>query len=251
MRLALMLVSCALISVGLAYPAIAVDQAPYFCFGEQAQAVLDSLEHGKSPDTMTMVVLAHNITFKNRDKKMREKAEKLLEKWAKHDTSTLVEAYLGSVQMIKVRDKGKIVNGLKIVGSIFGGESPYMTARKAFGRISQAVKDDPNNLILRFLRSTAAVESAEYLPELLAVAREDLQYLNAQVLSDDTVGCFFLWLTWAKYYHNPYLAIDDPNAQILAEHYICAAWELAHQSARSPDYQAEADRWERKIFFKE
>jgi hypothetical protein len=174
------------------------ESPSFLLLHEDAKYRLDSLNRIESDSNLVeRIILMHNLGF-NGDKKLREKAEKLVkDKFKKGKRAPLVEAYDGSLRMIKVKHKN---TASKIFGSFFGN-SPYKEARNGFNIISEALERDPNNINIRFVRASAAVESAEHLPELLVHADIDILWLESNIDRTDAASVFFFYLTKAKFYY--------------------------------------------------
>ncbi len=217
MRSFALLIVLVLISVSTVFAGEGCNPSPHFLFGESAMHVFDSLAQENQKDEFTLGILAHNIAFKSKDDALTQIAIDYLDRASTDTASHLVEAYRWSATMIAIRDQASI---LKVARSIFsvvpliGGSSPAEKARQAFQKITDALHRDPGNVIIRFLRATAAVESAEHLPDLLPYAWEDLTHLEADVDRADMIQKFFLHLTWGKYhYKEGLLALDKEDTR--------------------------------------
>ncbi len=216
----------------------------YLKFHEDARYHLDSMsQFATNNSLLDSIVLMHNLAF-HRDEKMREQAEKLLkENFKKEKRTPLVEAYDGSLQMIKVSHRGK---GSKIFRSIFG-KSPYDEAREGFKMISQALVKDPGNFNIRFIRATAAVEAVEYLPELFPYANEDIQWLEKHIDYSNPALVFFLNLTWAKYYYKFALTIEPTNIRSTIVKKASGYIDLAGEYICNEVYCREYELWRQRI----
>ena len=217
--------------------------SPTFVFGEDAHRLLDSLQSNKSDDFLTMGILAHNISFREKDKDMTEKAKDFLSSCADSVNQHTRAAYQGTLKLLKIRDKAKINAAISTVCSFFGGESLYTKARKAFGEISEALAKDSTNIEIRFLRANVAVEIAEHLPELLDTALVDLDYLSREMCMD-SVQLFYFHLTWAKYCYKFYVA--NPK-----DHYplsLGRGWvEMSTMYVQSSSQRKEYELWSAHI----
>jgi len=228
------------------YPTIvgACDPPSYFRFHEDAQERLDSLNQEQSNgNLLERIILMHNLAFHG-DKKLREEAEKLLEdNFKKGKRTPLVEVYDGSLRMIKVKHKN---TASKIFGSLFGN-SPYKEARKSFDVISEALEKDPNNINIRFVRASAAVETAEYLPELLVHADIDILWLEKNIDRSNEASVFFLFLTKAKFFYKSAL---KEKKKLIKNAIIEKAVEYIYQAGEfvcSNVYCREHLLWQEKI----
>ncbi|MFC1687429.1 hypothetical protein ACFL0L_02525 [Patescibacteria group bacterium] len=205
MKTRLMILAIVLITIA-SQGAYACEPSAYFLFHDDARNVLDSLEQSGSSDYFLMGILAHNISFSNHDEDMTKKAKKYFKKCEPNcDGQNLVEAYRGSQELLHLRDRNKISSGWKFGWSKIGlAASPYDEVRKAFQRITDAVDQQPVNIVIRFLCLTAALESAAVMPEFLATAKKDLHYLDGVLRYEqfaDSIHLYFLHMSWVKYWY--------------------------------------------------
>lgn len=229
------------------YPSIAAACDPPFFLRihELAQSRLDSLNASPTADNVfERIVLMHNLAF-YKDSKMREKAEKLLEQnFPEGKRTPLINTYAGSLRIIKASQRGK---ASKILKSVFG-KSPLDEAREGYSQITEALEKDPGNLNIRLVRSLAAIELADYLPELLSDADTDLQWMGKNINLKDTVVAFYLYLTRAKFFYK--------NAQIKKSSLIKTTLlvqaridlKISAEYICSDAYRKEYKYWEKKIF---
>ncbi|HUU45122.1 MAG TPA: hypothetical protein VM118_05255 [Acidobacteriota bacterium] len=231
--------------VAFLLPAVSVqacDPAPSFVFRAEARARLDSLEHHSEPWTLVdRIIIMHNLAF-HKDKIMRERAEKLLAQYfPKADRPPLLQAYAGSLRMIRVSHRSTGGNVLRTLNPFT--KSPFTEARDGFAEISAALDRDSTNPVLRTLRATAATEAADHLSELFPVADADLSWLESHVDSADSVLQFFIHLNRAEYYYklvgNPNVA--NPKSAALASVDVALAY------ACTPVYQELAVEWRWRI----
>ena len=195
----LLLFCCLIVFAALVKTGQACNPEFYFLFRSEAQVRLDSLNTKQtSENALERFVLMHNLAF-GKNEQQRKKAEKLLEKqFPRHNRSSLISAYAGSLKMIKVSQR---TTGSKVIRTLSPfRKSPYSEAREGYHQISIAVIQDSTSTVLRFIRATAATESAEYLNELFDSARIDLEWLQANLESSDSVYMFLIHLNWSKYY---------------------------------------------------
>jgi hypothetical protein len=228
--------------VVLAECGVACEPESYFLFRSEAQNRLDSLNvHSSSENAFERLVLMHNLAF-HKDKQLRERAEKLLEKeFPKKSRTPIVRAYAGSLKMIRVSQR---TTGSKVIRTINPlTKSPYAEGREGFKQISEAVGSDTSNPILRILRATAAAESAEHLNELFDSARIDLEWLQAHKEPTDSVCQFLIYLNWAKYYYKMAKMNPGESDVITAERHI----KIATAYACTPVYREWANEWRSKI----
>jgi len=221
---------------------VACEPESYFLFQSEAQYRLDSLNtHSASDNAFERIVLMHNLAF-HKDKKLREQAEKLLEKiFPKKKRTPLVRAYAGSLKMIKVSHR---TTGSKVFRSINPlTKSPYAEGREGFKQISDAMASDTANTILRILRATAAAESADHLNEMFDSARIDLEWLQAHKEPTDSVCQFLIHLNWAKYHYK--LAKKNTGDSDLAE--AKRHIEVAIGYACTPVYREWAVEWKKRV----
>jgi hypothetical protein len=213
----------------------------YFLFKDEAREKLTSLDQDSTGDVFQRVILLHNLAF-HKDKKARKQAEELL-KLIKPDSArmNLVRAFKGSLKMIKVshsKTSSKIIKTLNPIG-----KSPKDDARSGFAMISDAVKAESKNKIIRCIRATAACESAEHIPELFEYARVDLIWLDSFTNDQDTVANFFINLNWAKYYFK--LSKKEKKAEYLTKaNMFC---NKALEFACTPVYVQWANEWRQRI----
>jgi len=237
-------VALPLAAVLLSVPSIYSQCQPavYYLFKAEAQERLDSLERSPtSANLFDRFVLMHNLAF-HKDKKMRERAEALLkEKFPEKGRSTLVRAYAGSLQMIRVSHRAA---GSKVLRSIMPfTKSPLTEGREGYHLISEALQTDSMNVRLRLLRGTAAAESAEHLAEMFDSARGDLIWLEENANPHDPVIQFLISLNWTKYYYKLARKYRDPVM-------LGAASELSVKAvflACTPVYVDWADSWYKRI----
>ncbi len=227
-------------------PAYCCDPPVHFLFGDEAQQRLDSLQQCCSDESQQdQFILLHNLAFRG-SKDVRDRSEKLFKSFSKDQRKDpIMQAYGGSLRLMKIRDRGVAGNALKGIGKFFGvSKSAYDEAREAFAAISEAVEKNPGNDTLRILRATAATEIAEHLPEVLDSAELDLLILQ-QKIDPAAPGplSFFVTLTWAKYCYKTALVTGNRSFAELACEYVLAAGT----QACVPYYQQEAQRWEEKI----
>lgn len=234
---------CFFISLGaISGISLACDPQSYFLFQSEARDRLDSLSAAPSDDNaFERLILRHNLAFHN-DKAQREKAEKLLEThFPQNKRSPLVRAYAGSLKMIKVSHR---TMGSKVIRTINPfNKSPYAEGREGFRHISEAVALDSANTILRILRATAAAESAEHLNELFDSARIDLEWLQKQKNSTDSVCQFLVNLNWSKYYYKLAKRSNSQTEREMSQKHV----ELALDYACTPVYRKWADEWQSRI----
>ncbi|MDP2684748.1 MAG: hypothetical protein Q8P20_06975 [bacterium] len=222
----------------------ACDPPVYLKIHELAQYHLDSLNQNPTDGNLfDRIVLMHNLAF-HKNCRLREQAEKLIKNNFKGDERTpLVVAYDGSLRMIKVSQQNLASN---IFRSIFS-KSPYDEARESFKIICQALANEPDNNIIRLLRATAAVESAEHFPEVLLHAKEDIKWLEENIDYDDSTLVFYTYLTRAKFYYKYALIIDSSSVRSAI---IDNAMESLSQAGKyicDEVYRREYDFWEDKI----
>ena len=220
---------------------VKADEPPsYLLLREDAQQRLDSLNQIPSNDNLLeRIILMHNLAFHG-DKDLRETAEKLLkDNFKKNKYTPLVEAYDGSLRIIKVKHRSAFSNLFR---------NSVKDARKAFEKITDALEDDPNNMNIRFVRASAAVEVAKHIPKLLYYADEDLLWLEIYLDHNDSVMVFFYNLTMAKYYYKEAkINKRSLSRRVMIEksiEYIC----LAYEAVCSEVYAQEQNHWENKIF---
>lgn len=228
----------------------ACDQPSYLLFRNDAQERLDSLNAVALPDNMIeRAGLMHNIAF-HKNKEMRKESKKLIDKYVDQymdslGWSPIIGAYAGSLRMIKVRDRGKLVNIGKSFITLGGllGSNPYQEAYEGFDWITEALEQDSANVRIRMIRASAAVESVEHLDKLLSYAFTDLIWLSVNAKKLDSSETFFLYLTWVKYcFKKDMLYPDDVSLERGCE-YV----ELAWRYACSEDYIQEIAKWEDRI----
>ncbi|MFA5052408.1 MAG: hypothetical protein WC544_05125 [Patescibacteria group bacterium] len=193
---------------------------------------------------LTLALLAHNLSFKEKDPKLREYSERLFKQINEDGSSAVCTGYLGSLKMMKVRDDGKggaIVSGLS---TLFGGKSAYGKARDGYHDISKSLEQDSSSVELRVLRASAAVEAAEYLPELLDSARLDLEWLSSVDSQLVPAARFLATLTWAKYYYWQDHKYPSDTTLEAIDAWACRAYELAAaDSCLQLYYESEAMLW--------
>lgn len=225
---------------------VKADAPPsYLLFHAEAKERLDSLElNPNNTNLLERIILLHNLALHNKDGKDRERAEGLLKKNFKKDTTAVVLMYRSLLQMLKIRDRGKTGNASKMITGFFGlGDNPYEEARKIYAKIRLAVAKDSSSIQLRLLSLGAAVESAEHLNELLGYASGDLRWLQARVGRLDSAETFFYGLSWAKYAYK-YAIIKGPKTEAKKGF----AWiTFAEQFAMTDGYCDEAYLWWIKI----
>ena len=234
--------SLLIIATLLASTAIPCDPEFYFLFRDEARAKLESLQYDNSDyDTFEKAVLLHNIAF-HKDKDARKAAEKLFKGLKDDDSlSNMILAYNGSLKMIKVSQSNTASKILKSLNPF--GHSPRGEARNGFKMITEAVENDPDKKVLRLLRATAAVESAEYLNEMFDDAKSELTWLDSHITPDDSVMTFIVNLNWGKYYYRLWEK-DKNSADIkLAAQYI----KTARKYACTPVYAGWVADWETKL----
>lgn len=193
---------------------IKAEEPPYYLLmHDDARLMLDSLEqHPTDSNAFERMVLLHNLGF-NKDKQSREKAEIIFEENFKKDKTPIIQAYGNSLKMLKVRDRNMAGNTWRYTKTFFGlfGDDPYEEARKAFDGIQESIKKDSNNIQLRILSLSSAVESAEYLDGLLGYASRDLLWLRNRTDQLDSTETFFYALSWAKYAYKYALIKEIPS----------------------------------------
>lgn len=205
----------------------------YLLFHAEAQSTVDSLSQSNPDNTVfERMVLWHNLAFHKCEKSLAH-AEELLDSLP--DDRPVIQAYRGSLSMIKVSHRSKASN---VFRGIFG-KSPYKEARDGFERISQALCADSDNVVIRLLHVTAAVESGDYLPELLNVAASDLVWLDAHVDTTDLPMVFFTHLTWVKYYTRILPTAESTLVPELMRDRLQRAAEAACNDA----YRQEVELW--------
>lgn len=220
---------------------IACNPQIYFLFRNDAQAKLDSLNQIKSQKNLDKAILLHNLAF-HKDREARIKAEDLLNK-LKLDSSNhnIIQAYKGSLKMIKVSLSSPSSKILKSISPF--GKSPKEEARDGFALISKSVFSEPNSKLLRCLRATAATEGADHLQELFAYAKEDLIWLETNSNTDDSVANFFINLNWTKYYYK--LGEKEKNKE-----YMTKANDFCKKAIKfscTPVYLEWAKQWAGRI----
>lgn len=239
-RLALLVIMCSASNPAGGH---ACQPSFHFLFRSEARIAVDTLSDTVTTNgVLTRMVLMHNLGF-HKDKSMREKAEKLLKKrFPAKDRTPLLNAYAGSLQMIKVGHRTMGSKVLRTANPLV--KSPYKEARDGFRIISEAGEKDSANTIIRVLRATASAESAEHLPELFEVAAEDLAWLESTVIDVDSVMHFFINLNWAKYHYKRAKTQSTEGAIELARERV----ERAKDYACTPVYAGWAAEWEKRIF---
>ncbi|MBI5037366.1 MAG: hypothetical protein HZC01_01475 [Candidatus Kerfeldbacteria bacterium] len=210
----------------------------YLRFQEEARTALDSLSQVGDTTGMAQLIVLHNLAFHHYPDS-RDQAERLLKKSFKHDTTTLVQAYRGSLAMIKVSDRGKAGNALRGIGKLFGvSGSAYDEARDGFKKITEALIRDSlgghHQVQLRLIRATAAAEALGFLPELMDEATADLTWLQEHVPQSDSAVYFFVQLTWAKYYYAASQSALYPPIQTVLLRESKRYLAIAYPSAVSP-----------------
>lgn len=226
----------------------------HLLFGEEAIAMLDSLTQAGSTDNLTKGILAHNIAFKSKDESMTQIAIAYFKDAQATDSAQyILEAYRWSSTLIAIRDQATTSKVFQKLTSVlpFGGSSPEEKARKAFQKLSEAVEQEPRSIQLRFVRATAAVESAEHLPELLEYAVTDLDSLEGWIDRSDQVQCYFFFLTSAKlYYKRGLIALEDDSPDINPGAYLIRMQNLladARWFACSEYLKFELSIWEKRF----
>jgi hypothetical protein len=234
-----------ILSLGLTASPSAVQPCTpdiYLLFRGEARTALDTLSDTTSVKGAFMqFVLMHNLAFE-KDRTMRERAESLLKtRLSRAPQTSRLKAYTGSLRMIKVSQRSTGSNIFRKL-NLFA-KSPQSEARDAFRLISDAVTSDSTDRIIRMLRATAAVESAEHLSELFPVARQELTWLDTHIPEDDSVMQFFTHLNWAKYYFKLAQFRDTPAARASA----LARIERAQAYACTPVFAGWAAEWKKRI----
>jgi len=225
---------------------VQAEELPYYLLmHDDARLMLDSLEqHPTDSNAFERIVLLHNLAF-NKDEEAREKAEELLDKYFKKDKTPLVQAYCNSLKMLKVRSRNLAGNTWRYTKTFFGlfGDDPYEEALKYFDGIQEALKKDANNIQIRILSLSAAVETAEYLDGILSFAYKDLQWLRSHTDRLDSTETFFYALSWAKYAYKYSIIKKKPSEAKKGYVWITHAEEFA----LSKVYCEEAYIWWMKI----
>jgi hypothetical protein len=121
-------------------------------------------------------------------------------------------------------------------------KSPHAEAMEGYGQISEAVKLDTSNAVIRILRATAGAESAEHLDELFDSTRIDLEWLQARKEPTDSIYKFLIHLNWAKYHYK--LAKKRESGLDLTEAVLHV--EIAQKYACTPVYRQWVDEWRSK-----
>jgi len=222
----------------------ACDPPIFLKICESAQYHLDSLNQNPTDDNLfDRIILMHNLAF-HKNRALRKQAQKLIKDNFKNKEFTpLVKAYDGSLRIIKVSQQSMASN---VWRSIFR-KSPYDEARESFEIISQALDNEPDNQIIRLLRATAAVESAEHFPEFLPIADEDIQWLGKNIDYGDSTLVFYLYLTRAKFYYKHALIIESTGARSIIIDNAMQSLFLAGDYVCDEVYYREYDFWEDKI----
>ncbi len=214
----------------------------YLLFRGEARTALDTLSDTTSvKGAFLQFVLMHNLAFE-KDRAMRERAESLLKtRLSRAPQTSRLKAYTGSLRMIKVSQRSPGSNIFRTLNPF--AKSPLAEARDGFRLISEAVASDSTDRIIRMLRATAAVESAEYLSELFPIALQELTWLDTHIPEDDSVMQFFTHINWAKYYYKLAQFRDTPAARASA----LARIELAQAYACTPVLAGWAAEWKMRI----
>lgn len=214
--------------------------ADHFLFKDEAR---DRLLQADVDDTLTRVKLLTNLAFfQEYDgyEQYREQAQHVLLTYRLHHDEPLVHSYWWTLRVMEIRDW----NFFRKIG---GG--PKGEVKKAFDSLSAAMKFDPYNENIRFLRAGVAVEAAKNIPEMLDLAKEDLQYLDEALDRTDEGAKFFLELLWAKYY---YWRSEKGEKHIKQRFLIFAQFHVneAYQYAQFDTYRNEIVLWYKRIIRK-
>jgi len=239
MRQKLTLITLLMLLTGTA---TACDPDIFYLFRQDARDALDSLnKYNPGQISFRKAVLLHNLAF-HKDQNARKEAEKMFDSLASDGMdNNLVRAFTGSLKMIQVsqsRKSSKIFKSLSPFRS-----SPRDDARKGFRMITEALESDPDNEVLRTLRATAAVESAEHLPEMFSTARDDLNWLEAHLDPGDTAVTFFTLINQAIYYCKYWQEKGGLKNLEMARQYIARARDFACL----PSYKTWVETWEKRI----
>jgi len=245
-RCVIVIVLAAVIILIFVKAAVACQPDIYYLFSDEARVRLEELEGDTSQAAeWQRIVLMHNLGF-NRDKNMRKKAEGRMKAWQKNNPMTpLQEAYLGSLQMLRVSQRSTLSNFWGVITD----NSPKNEAEDGFRRISAALAEDSSNIVIRFLRLTAALESIDQLDGKKRYARKDLDWLDGYIDRTDSAQVFLFHLSRVKYYFYELRHIQGILFHYESELYylnpdlVMSELLLAAQFSCCPFYKSEIELW--------
>lgn len=223
------------------------EKPPYYLLmREDARQLLDSLQcQPQESNAFMRLVLLHNLSFSDKDKQARENAENIFENYFKKDTTAIIQAYGHSLKLLNVRDRNTAGNTWRLTKTFFGlfGDDPYEEANKAFRNLQAELHRDANNIQLRILSLSAAIETAEHLDGNLGYAYRDLKWLQDNFDRLDSTETFFYTLSWVKYAYKYSIIKEIPDEA--QKGYI---WlEYAEHFALSEVYCQEIYFWRMKL----
>lgn len=231
----------------------AYSPAPAYCFHSDARWRLDSLV-GQSADEhlYQRMVLTHNLAF-NKSEGMRDSSDQLLKRFeAQYGVADSTIVYRATLDIMHVRDHQFRQYATGAINSLsFGifGSNPKDKVRKCIGRISECVERNQESISFRIHRLTAALETAEHLDEMFALAISDLKWLSERDTLLDTAEACLYRLAWARYAYKYCMKLQYlPVQSRLAEIDKGIQWiDAARVMAVTPGLSTEVAIWEDRL----
>jgi len=177
--------------------------------------------------------LLTNLAFHN-DKESRKKAQSLIKDLRQIDSSAVVLAYWSALRTIEINDWGWFK---KWAGS------PKKEIIKVIDSLNVAIQKEQGNSIVRFIRANVSIEVSGHFPEFLTYAYDDLLFLDSQVVNNDEVRLFYIYLLWAKYSYWRGEKIRDNSQFFIAREYL----KIAKKYACTSYYRDQIKLWNSRV----
>ncbi len=214
----------------------------YFLFDAAADSALACLNKNEISDQIVLLV---NKTAYSKDKKARTKAEKLFEQLPADSMTPVLRAYQGALEAIQIRDMAFAKKFFTWIASGFSSKSMKAKVRSAIELICQTVEENPDDIIVRFVRVAIGAEALIMMPDSMyfSIVLADLKRLQESTEISAAYQQFFLHLYWVKYFYALADSQDDGRPLAQARDHL----SMADSFACMEFYRSETANWRKRL----